>query len=169
MRLCAYFFFFFLLLIAVIAQEGHWQGHIGPRQTPHLRGGFCDAGAHRATAVASCACCRLGPSVGPVGVGSGPGAPSSSPGTSLCCLVSCQNTHAACRSAPWAGHQAPAPGVCPGVGVYPRQRLAPGVRAAVLVLGLHTYYPLSYFLTHPSRGDSPWPARCGRSPAGGSA
>jgi hypothetical protein len=82
--------------LAVIAQKGNWKGHTGLRQAraPHP-GGFWDAGAHRATAAASRACCELGPSVGPVGVGGGPGASTSSPRTSLCCLVSCcQNTHA---------------------------------------------------------------------------
>jgi hypothetical protein len=76
--------------------KGHWQGQIGPQQMPHqhLRG-FCGAaGAHRATAAASCAGCELGPDVGPVGVESGSVASSSSssPRTSLCCPVSCQNT-----------------------------------------------------------------------------
>jgi hypothetical protein len=58
--------------------------------------------------------CAENPGWEPGPWGSGWVAPSSSPGTSLCCLVSCQNIHAASRSAPWAGRQVgswpPAPG-----------------------------------------------------------
>jgi hypothetical protein len=65
-------------------------------EVPHHAGGFCP----------SCACCELGPSALPAGVGSGVASSSSSQSTSLCCLVCfCQKTHAASRRAPWAGHQ----------------------------------------------------------------